>query len=293
MAMSAWGKSGNSSLAAGLRKARNAFTPYDQVVAQPPAGSYDPNLDAQENAVNRGLVYTTQDVNTAGSRAEQDYGQTVHGLTTTRDRSLSDLLRGHTRAGEDFDRSGTRMGEDHTTNTQSIDRSYQRLGTSQTGAAAQQGVATQGSTLANALRARRENQGIDQAAEDRSFTRGTENLSTARTREGEDYGTNTGRVTEDYNDPNYGHLARAGTDYQRGVDDRATTLGRAGTEAAQYGLDSTAQRNFQAQQSGYQAPPKPSNEFEDAKGSYKLVIRGSRRYKVRADGSEDYAGVHR
>lgn len=286
----AWGGATAGQLGANLRKAANAYTPY-VAPAAPPAGTYDPALDAQLGAVNRGYQYTLQGLDTQGSRSEEDYGQQTHALTTGRDQSLADLLRGHTRAGEDFDRTGARLGEDHTTNLESIGRNYQRLGVAQAGAAVQAGVATQGSTLANALRARQENQGLDTSAENRSFGRASDDLSTSRAREGEDYGTQTSRVSSYYDDPKYGALAQAATGYQRGVDDRATQAGQAGIETTQYGLDTTAQKNYQAQGAGYVAPPKPANEFSDAKGSYKLVIRGTRRYRVRPDGSEEYAGT--
>lgn len=310
--ISAWGGAAPNSLQSSLRLARNAYTPY-VAPTSPPAGTYDPALDAQLGAVGRGLGYTLQGLDTQGSRSEEDYGQQRHSLTTGRDQSLADLLKSHTRAGEDFDvtgqrlgedyrTSGTRLGEDHTTNTEAINRNYQRLGVSQAGAAINQGVGTQGGSLAAALKARQANQGIDQSAEDRRFGRSTEDLNTgygrattdlntSRSREGEDYGTQTGRVSSYYDDPTYGVLAQAATQYQRGVDDRATEAGRAGIEATQFGLDTTAQKNYQAQGAGYVAPAKASNEFSDAKGSYKLVVRGTRRYKVRPDGSEEYAGT--
>lgn len=273
-----------------LARYRNQYTPYVAPTA-PPAGTYDPNLDAQNGAVQRGLGYTLGGIDTQGQRSETDYGVQVHGLTTERDQTLADLLKGHTRAGQDFDQSGQRLGEDHTTNLETIGRNYERLGAQQAGAAIGAGTATQGGTLAAALKARQANQGIDDAAENRSFGRATTDLGTARSREGEDYSTQTGRVSTAYDDPTYGALAQAGTAYQRGIDDRATSAGQAGVEAGQFGLDTTAQKNFQAQQAGYVAPAKPSNEFSDGKGPYKLVIRGTRRYKVRPDGSQEYAGA--
>jgi hypothetical protein len=98
-------------------------------------------------------------------------------------------------------------------------------------------------------------------------------------------------VTSYYNDPTYGHAGAGGDGLSARGRHRATQAGQAGIEATQFGLDTTAQKNFQAQQAGYVAPARPSNEFSDAKGSYKLVIRGTRRYKVRPDGSEEYAGT--
>jgi hypothetical protein len=134
----------NGTLAASMAKRRQAFTPWAPN-ASPPAGTYDPGLDAQSGAIDRGQLYSTQDLETAGSRAEQDYGVQQHQLTTGRDQSLADLLTGHTRAGEDYSTSSTRLGENHATNLESIGRNYQRLGVSQAGAANQRGVATEGS----------------------------------------------------------------------------------------------------------------------------------------------------
>jgi hypothetical protein len=279
-----------TSLAAALRKQRLAFTPYTAPTS-PPAGTYDPTLDSQLGAVQRGLGYTLGGLDTTGQRAEVDYGQQTHDLTTQRDQSLADLLSSHTRATQDFATQGARLGEDHTTNLDTITRNYQRLGAQQAGAAQQAGVATEGGTLAAALKARTANQGLDDTAENTSYGRATSDLATQQQRESDDYATQTGRVTSAYNDPTYGSLAQAGTAYQRGIDDRATQAGQAGIEATQYGLDTTAQKNFQAQQAGYVAPARPSNEFSDAKGSYKLDIRGTRRYKVRPNGSIEYAGT--
>jgi hypothetical protein len=279
-----------TSLAAALKKSRLAFTPYTAPTA-PPAGTYDPALDSQLGAVQRGLGYTLGGLDTQGQRAEVDYGQQTHDLTTQRDQTLADLLRNHTRADADFTTNSSRLGEDHTTNLDSITRNYQRLGAQQTGADIGAGTATQGGTLAAALKARQANQGLDDDAENRSFGRASTDLNTAHQREGEDFTTANDRTTSYYNDPTYGTLAQSATAYQRGQDDISTQRGQAGIEATQFGLDTTAQKNFQAQQAGYVAPARPSNEFSDAKGSYKLVIRGTRRYRVRPDGSEEYVGT--
>jgi hypothetical protein len=55
-----------TSLAAALKKSRLAFTPYTAPTA-PPAGTYDPALDSQLGAVQRGLGYTLGGLDTQGS----------------------------------------------------------------------------------------------------------------------------------------------------------------------------------------------------------------------------------
>lgn len=280
-----------NSLASSLARMRRAYTPFAQATS-PAAGTYDPNLDAEAGAVKRGAGYTIAGLDLAGSRSEEDYDQARHGLTTTRDQTLADFLSTHTRNTEDFEKTGTRLNEDHATNLAGIGRGYQRLGVQQTGAAVQQGVGTQGGTLAAALAARRGNQDIDNSAENRQYGRATDDLATSRQREGEDYGTQTSRTRAAYDDPKYGALVNAGTQYQRGIDDRVLQRGQVGIEAGQAAnIDIPAQKNFQAQQAGYVGPQKPSNEFADAKGPYRLEIRGTRRYKIRPDGTPEYAGV--
>jgi hypothetical protein len=54
------------------------FKPWKPYVPpKPPAGSYDPALDAQRAAAQRGLGDLTQDVETAGTRANVDYGRST------------------------------------------------------------------------------------------------------------------------------------------------------------------------------------------------------------------------
>lgn len=83
-----------------------------------------------------------------------------------------------------------------------------------------------------------------------------------------------------------------GTDYSRGVTDRATALTRAGRENTQFAQDTTAEEAYQAAQGGYVAPARgqpggiPSNEFIDSNGNARQIrtVNGVR-YVYAPDGS--------
>lgn len=193
----------------------------------PPAGMYDPALDAQGRAGDRGLGYLLQDLGKAGTRADDqhtiDRGQINQGA----DWSLADLLTGHNREGEDYGRATADLGQ-----------SYQRLGASQAGAAIQAGVA-EGGTFAAAKKARDVNQGHDQSG-----------LDLGHARAGEDYNTQTDRVTKT-RDQQLGDVDRL---YGYGTVDRADTGQRAQDENTFFGQDTGAQKLYQAGQAGWTAP---------------------------------------
>jgi hypothetical protein len=81
----------------GKRKVVNGRIVTDpRPVAKPPvapAGMYDPALEAQRHASQRGLLDFSQDTELAGSRAAQDYTFGVEGLKTQRQRAFEDIAR--------------------------------------------------------------------------------------------------------------------------------------------------------------------------------------------------------
>jgi hypothetical protein len=209
----------------GTLATRSKRTPAP-VSDRPPAGFYDPSLDAQQRASGRGLSDLLADTTTAGSRAESDYQLGNNQLKTTAGRSLADLLRGNQREGQDY-----------STSLADLSRSFQRLGQSQAQSAASKGLG-QGA-LAAAMKARTANEAIKRQP-----------LDTAHQRAGEDYTTQTGRVNEDLSSG----LAENARQYQYGVDDRATDVGRAQRENLFFGQDIGAQKLFQAGQAGWTIP---------------------------------------
>jgi hypothetical protein len=196
----------------------------------PPAGSYDPALDAQRSAANRGILDTRQDTELGLGRAGQDYGLGVE-----------DLQRGQTRGTEDLDRTQQRGDEDYGRNTQLLQRSFNILAGQQAQAQRQMGVSTGGAVLQAAAK-RQANQGIQQQGLDLAHTRLGEDVARGRTRLGEDTGEGIGRL---------------GLGYNRQVTDFTTGLSRANRENTAFGLDVNAQRYFQAAQSGWQPPRRP------------------------------------
>lgn len=225
-----------TSLAAALRAP--TFTPTPTTVT-PPAGYYDPSLDAQGRAGGRGLTQLLQDLAKAGSRADSqlaiDKGQINQGA----DWSLADLLTGHNREGQDY-----------TQNTADLGQSYQRLGVSQAGRAAQAGLLG-GGTFAAAAAARGANQAHDQAGLDLAHSRANEDYNTQA-------GTN-GRI----NTVRQQQLDNADRLYGYGVADRGDQGQRATDENTFYQQDLGAQKLYQAGQAGWVAPGTQLPTLED------------------------------
>lgn len=291
-----WNNSIRTSLAAALKKKPTGFTPY-AAPTTPPAGTYDPAIDAQGGAAQRGYDYLFGNVADANSRGTAELGFQIQGLARNRDRSLADLLADKTRFGEDQATTGAREGQNYGIATQDLATNYTRMGHQQAGVAAQAGVSA-GGTLAAALAKRTANQQHDQSAIDLQHTRFGEDQQTAAQRYNSAYDLNVARVGEDYADNDLGAIgaAKRGEAYQ--VNDRGTQLQQAGIENVNYQADLGDQRWYQAAQGGYAAPGRgepggpPSNEFTDPSGaSYRIVVRGTRRYRQNPDGSESFVGT--
>jgi len=205
------------------RKRRNpwAFTPYSPPPI--PSGSYDPALDAQLYAAQRGYGDTQQDVGTQQLRAGVDYG-----LRT-----------------EDINRAFGRTQQDYDTSVQMLTRKYRNTADRQAEQAAGSGVVS-GGVLLQAAAKRRANQGLEQTQLDTGLSRARDDRDVA--------------------------LGRAGLGYERQNTDLGTTLLRAGRELGAFGLDTQAAKAFQAAQSGYEPPERPSNEFVSPGGtSYRVM----------------------
>jgi hypothetical protein len=203
------------------------FTPYKPPPL--PSGSYDPALDAQLGAAQRGYGDLQQDIGTADLRAGLDYGTNKALVERDRDRGFYDLRVARERATQDYD-----------TDVAALQRAYQQLSRRQAEGARSQGVMSGGLALLSAQK-RAENQAIERKAIDTNILRFAADNDLARTRLGEDATSQLGQLL---------------TEYQRGGIDRGTQLERAGRENTQFGLDIGTQKAFQAGQAGY-VPPKP------------------------------------
>ena len=206
---------------------RNAF--QGAGVLKPPAGTYDPGLDASVRAAGRGFNDLRQDLDSAGQRASSAY------------------TLGVGRLGEDqtFETGGLdiaqrRLGEDYTKATADLARNFATLANNQRQSGAAAGLS--GGFAAQAAKKRAANQGLEQQGIDLSRDRGLADIERSRGR----MATMFGRARDD-----------AGTDFQYGQDDRSTALARGGRENTFYGQDVADQRYFQAAQSGWRPPVAP------------------------------------
>jgi hypothetical protein len=260
------------------------FDPYQP--PPPPSGSYDPILDAQQAASQRGLGDVRQDTSLAGTRAAVDYGLGVEGLNRSYGRGMEDFTTSRDRGMQDYGQQLGRGEEDYTRNVGLLQRSYQQLGRREAEGARSRHVISGGLAL-RAAQIRAENEAIDRQPLDTGISRLRQDVSTGQTRLGEDYARGTGRLGQD-RDLGVGQLALG---YDRGVSDRRTALSRAEREGAQFGLDVGASKAYQAGQSGW-APPErgaaggmPKNEFVKPDGThYKVIISNGWRYEVDPSG---------
>jgi hypothetical protein len=215
------------------RQQGNAYSAYKAKTLRPPAGMYDPGLDASQRAAGRGFNDLRQDLDRDGQRASTAY------------------LQGTARLGEDqafeaggLDMAQARLGQDHSLATTATKRSFDILGSNQAQAGAAAGLAG-GGFAAQAARKRAGNQTLELQGLDLQRDRGMEDITRQRGR----MATMFGRARED-----------AGTDFQYGQDDRSTALGRGGRENTFYGQDVADQRFFQASQAGWRPPAKPKKK---------------------------------
>jgi hypothetical protein len=269
-----------------------AFVPY--VAPDPPAGSYDPAIDAQVSAAGRGLQDLTQDIGTQNLRDTVDYGLGRDSIQRQYDRgnqdlgaqrsqyetgygrSVADENLGYGRTSTDLQTAASRGGEDYNRNVQMLTRQYSQLGDSQRQQQSRAGVLRGGAMLQAAAK-RTANQAIDRQPLDTSYGR-TATTSRTQTRLGADHTTTLGRLGEDRTTAlgqldtagqadGRGHrpgVRAAGADVAppdasnpfggRSFQDRTTQLTRAQRENTAFGLDAAGQRAYQAAGAGWVPP---------------------------------------
>lgn len=227
--------------------------PFKPFVApkQPPPGWYDPTLDANQRAANRGLRDFRQDTDIGQERADTDYTLGRQQINRGASRPLADIMRARTRTGEDV---GVAQ--------QAINRRYtdQRAGQMQAGNVA--GVLG-GGFIRAAARRRADNKQVDDSA-----------LQLSARRAGEDSQTAQSRTVEDRDLA----LANLGLGYTRGNEDRQRSLSRAQRENTFFGQDVGAQRAYEGAQAGYIPPRRPKNEHSQGgltwrtqRGGYRMA----------------------
>jgi hypothetical protein len=186
-------------------------------LGRPPPGSYDPDIDAQERAAQRGYGNTIEDLGRARERASTDFGLGETEISRQYGENLSDLIKQRT--------EGT---ADYHTNLQSIARNFSQLGNVQAQRGRQAGLG--GGFAAQAQRKRAANEAITRAPVDLGFQRFMEGSQLAERRLGEAKQRETGQL---------------GLGQIRGSEDLSVTGERAGTELNAYIQDAAAARQAQ------------------------------------------------
>jgi hypothetical protein len=247
---------------------------YPAPLPGPPAGSYDPALDAELRAAQRGYGDVQADTELATSRAAQDYGLGTDTIRRDTSRSLQDIataraneLAGYTQSTgnelADYTQSMANEQAGYDRNTALLSRQFQQLAGQEAQGARQAGVLSGGIALLSAAK-HDSNQQVEQQGYDLSHGQAVAgmnlthqqavaaaNLAHEQALAG--YDTATSRTGENQDLA----LGDAGLTYNRGVSDRETALSRAGRENTAFGLDVGAQKAYQAAAQGWM-PPKPA-----------------------------------
>lgn len=228
------------------------FTPFKQPTS-PPVGTFDPALDQQYRASQRGFndlfAQINQDPN-AGDlgvqpmRAQDDYQLQLGRLGEQYGNTSADIATSRAREGENY---GQAIG--------TLDRNYAQLANRQAQAANQAGVVS-GGALAQALAKRRANRVIEQQPIDTQHQRTLADLGTQQQRLDAGYGEQRGDL---------------GLTLQRQDEDWTTQLANARRELTQFGLDTNESKFAQAAQAGFVPPQKPANEFSRRGVTYRRV----------------------
>lgn len=240
-----YGADGQARWIASMNAAPAKGTDRPGLLGPPPVGTYDPSIDYNAGASQRGYDQYAGDAQTSFEQGQQDYGLNLGDLTTSRDRNLSDIGT-----------SRTRENENYGVSTADLVRQFGILGHQQADKAAQQGITSAG-LLGKSASVRAANQAHDQSAIDLGHNRSLADLGTAETRTNEDF--TSGKTRLDLGNarqfggfngqqilnpltgqPEYGSLL--------------TGLTRAGTENNAFQTASAGQRAQGAAANGYTPP---------------------------------------
>jgi hypothetical protein len=223
----------------------------------PPPGTYDPNLDSQAGASQRGLRDLLSDIGggtgddpfgTQRGRAQNDFTTGLGQIAQGRERNTEDyntatgnVNTGYQRNLSDLLQARTRGGEDYGTNVQTLQRNYQNLGTSQAGQQRKAGV-SRGGAAAQAAAKRQANEGIERAPIDTAYQRFMQDSTQTEGRLGEDKDRSlasllTGYTRGDQDLTTQGDRLALG--FTRQDQDWTTQLERAKREAGEFGRDIT------------------------------------------------------
>lgn len=211
----------------------------------PPVGTYDPTIDYNAGASQRGFENQRDDASTAYSQGKEDYGL-----------DLGDITRNRDRTNENLSTQKFRLNEDYATATKELGRQFGILGRQQGERAAQQGVTSAG-LLAKSAGVRGENQQREQAGLDRTRMRGLVDINTEWNRNNENFDQAKTRLDLGFGRVFGGFQGNQWNNPLTGqpmVGSLLTGTTRAGTENTQFQTFSGQQRAQQAADNGYIAP---------------------------------------
>jgi len=211
----------------------------------PPPGTYDPAIDYNAGASQRGYQNQFDDAATLYEQGREDYGLNVGDLTRNLTRGQQDLTRNQSRLLEDYGLAKAELG-----------RQYGILGRQQGERAAQQGVTSSG-LLGKSARVRATNQERERMNLQRTKDRGVQDIGTAWNRLGEDYTQGKTRLDLGFGRVFGGFQGNQFTNPLTGrpmVGSLLTGTTRAATENQQFQTFSDQQRAYQAADNGYIAP---------------------------------------
>lgn len=211
----------------------------------PPVGTYDPAIDYNADASQRGFEQTRDDSSTAYEQGQQDYGLGLGDLTTGRDRRLQDITTSRFQAGEDLNAA-----------TNDLRDQFGILGRQQSERAAQQGIQSQG-LLGQSAAVRAGNQAHGQSQLQGAYDRTLAGLLTDTTRTNEDF--TRGKLGLDLGNARtfggYGGNSIANPlTGQPAFGSLLTNLTRSGGENNAFQIFSGGQRASQAAANGYTPP---------------------------------------
>jgi hypothetical protein len=189
-------------------------------MAQPPVGTYDPALDAQAAAAQRGYGDLQADYETGNLRDTVDYGlgrdaigrdygrnsadlgtqlqRALGGLGTDYRYGSEDLAQALARGTQDLGTARTQGQEDYGSSVAMLQRQYRQLGSAQQQQQNAAGVLRGGAALQAAVK-RAENESLERQPIDTSFNRFLSDNTLQQGRLGEDVGRGQTRLTEGFN----------------------------------------------------------------------------------------------
>lgn len=245
-----------------------SFKAWDPWSSSPPSGTFDPSLDAAAGAANRGYQDLTADSGTQDLRDTVDYGLQREDITRSRDQQLADLNQGLSRGTEDYNR-----------NVAMLTRAYQVKGNVQKQQENAYGVLAGGAAL-QAARKRAANEATDRQPLDTSLSRLQQDTSTGVERTNTAADTALGKLALMMAPPDAANPLGG-----RSFQDRATALTRGGRENAQFGIDTEAQKSFQAAGTGWDPGTRPRGQFVSPDGKpYEVKVVGNIKYRVDPQG---------